>query len=178
MLDARWARTLYDELNCTSTDSGKRIGVLNFASTKNPGGGFQTGAQAQVRLLCLLFAQVDIETPKNLQEESIARSSTIYPSLMTDTAQQFYKTHRKNLGEGYYSHAMIFSPLVLLMRTDNGSGMNPLKSTSLRAALSRGIVRRYLRAHQSRIDNDNESSLDVAMKPEQNGSSAYSKSRV
>jgi uncharacterized protein (TIGR02452 family) len=49
------ARTLYDELNCTSTDSRKRIGVLNFASAKNPGGGFQTGAQAQVGLLSLFF---------------------------------------------------------------------------------------------------------------------------
>ncbi len=48
------ARMLYDELKCT-TDSRKGIGVLNFASAKNPGGGFQTGAQAQVCLLSFFF---------------------------------------------------------------------------------------------------------------------------
>ena len=39
------ARALKRELNGNSTE---RIGVLSFASAKNPGGGFLTGAQAQV----------------------------------------------------------------------------------------------------------------------------------
>jgi len=76
------ARTLYDELHCTSTDSGKRIGVLNFASAKNPGGGFQTGAQAQVCLLSLLFARVDIETSKKI-------TGRIYCSVVNDLSQSY-----------------------------------------------------------------------------------------
>lgn len=44
------ARTLYEELQ--SNNDEKKVGVLNFASAKNPGGGFRTGAQAQV---CFLF---------------------------------------------------------------------------------------------------------------------------
>ena len=85
---------------------------------------------------------------------------------MTDTAQQFYKSHRKNPGEGYYSHAMIFSPRVLLMRTDNGEWHEPFEVDIVTScAVNAGVVRRYLRARQSRTDDDNdESSLDVAMK--------------
>ncbi len=80
---------------------------------------------------------------------------------MTDTAQQFYKSHRKNPGEGYYSHAMIFSPRVLLMRTDNGEWHEPFEVDIVTScAVNAGVVRRYLRQSGS----DDESSLDAAMK--------------
>jgi uncharacterized protein (TIGR02452 family) len=84
---------------------------------------------------------------------------------MTDTAQQFYKSHRKNPGEGYYSHAMIFSPRVLLMRTDSGEWHEPFEVDIVTScAVNAGVVRRYFRVRQSRINDDDESSLDVAMK--------------
>ena len=56
-----------------NTQTSCRIGVLNFASAIKPGGGFMNGAQAQ--------------------EESIARSSTLHPTLCTHVAQEFYRLH-------------------------------------------------------------------------------------
>ncbi|CAA7260383.1 unnamed protein product [Cyclocybe aegerita] len=123
-------------------DVEKRVGVLNFASAKNPGGGFLKGASAQ--------------------EESIARSSTLYPSLLTPQAQQFYHSHRKDPKEGYYSHAMIYSPHVLLIRTDSGDWHSPVPvEMATSCAVNAGVVRRYLRQRQREGD---ESELDEAMK--------------
>ncbi|GJE94711.1 hypothetical protein PsYK624_108820 [Phanerochaete sordida] len=101
---------------------GARIGLLNFASATRPGGGFLSGARAQ--------------------EESIARSSTLFPTLMTDEAQQFYKLHIRDRKGGYYSHAMIYSPDVLLFRGDAGEWLEPLAVDVLTsAAVNAGVVR-------------------------------------
>ncbi|KJA28713.1 hypothetical protein HYPSUDRAFT_33047 [Hypholoma sublateritium FD-334 SS-4] len=134
-------RALKEKLDSIEGLEEKRVGVLNFASAKNPGGGFMTGAQAQ--------------------EESIARSSTIYPSLMTLTAQQFYVSHRKDPKKGYYSHAMIYSPDVVFFRADNGDWLSPMGADIVTsAACNAGVIRRYLRED----DSTDESDLDAAMK--------------
>lgn len=99
-----------------------KIGILNFASAKSPGGGFRRGAQAQ--------------------EESIARSSTLYPTLLTRVAQTFYTLHNGNQKGGYYSHAMIYSPGVLIIRDDTGGWVEPLKVDVLTcAAVNAGVAR-------------------------------------
>ncbi|KAF9525018.1 hypothetical protein CPB83DRAFT_860417 [Crepidotus variabilis] len=134
-------RILSEALTDIKHEQQNKIGVLNFASAKNPGGGFMTGAQAQ--------------------EESIARSSTAYPSFMTPTAQPFYQSHRKDPKEGYYSHAMIYSPSVLLIRADHGDWLPPVEVDLLTScAVNAGVVRRYLREANS----EDESNLDAAMK--------------
>jgi uncharacterized protein (TIGR02452 family) len=74
-----------------------QVVALNFASARNPGGGFLNGAQAQ--------------------EESLARSSGLYPSLNHNF--EFYHYHRKQKSL-LYSHHMIFSPRVPVFRRDNG----------------------------------------------------------
>jgi len=73
-------------------------GVLNFASARNPGGGFATGAEAQ--------------------EESIARSSGLYPCL-TKYFNEFFVPHRC-AESGEYTHAIIYSPAVPVFRDDSG----------------------------------------------------------
>jgi uncharacterized protein (TIGR02452 family) len=75
-----------------------KIGVLNFASAKNPGGGFLNGSQAQ--------------------EESLARSSALHASLMT--APGYYDYHRSR-NDPLYSHRAILSPGCPIFRDDDGT---------------------------------------------------------
>ncbi|HEX5441188.1 MAG TPA: TIGR02452 family protein, partial [Ktedonobacterales bacterium] len=76
----------------------QRIGVLNFASARNPGGGFLRGARAQ--------------------EESLARSSGLYHSLRQ--YPQFYAFHRAQ-ETTLYSDRMIYSPACPVLRDDAGA---------------------------------------------------------
>jgi uncharacterized protein (TIGR02452 family) len=102
-----------------------KIGILNFASAKKPGGGFLNGAQAQ--------------------EESIARSSTLYPTLRTDTSRQFYTLHNKEKDNdhGFYTHAMVYSPKVTIFRTDSGDWTTPVHVDVLTcAAVNAGVARK------------------------------------
>lgn len=77
-----------------------KIGVLNFASAKNPGGGFLNGSEAQ--------------------EESLARSSALYASLQTEP--DYYEYHRSN-NDPLYTHRAIFSPGCPVFRDDGGSAL-------------------------------------------------------
>lgn len=76
---------------------GRRVGVLNFASAKKPGGGFLGGCQAQ--------------------EESLARSSGLYKSLLQ--CPEYYKYHRA-MSSLLYSHSAIYSPSCPVFRNDSG----------------------------------------------------------
>jgi len=73
------------------------ITALNFASAKNPGGGFQGGAQAQ--------------------EESLARSSALYPCIAQ--MAEMYGENRKCKTCAYF-HYMVYSPAVPVFREDSG----------------------------------------------------------
>ena len=86
---------------CRRLTSDSAVGdvfALNFASAKNPGGGFLSGARAQ--------------------EESLARSSALYPSLQT--AQAYYVANRSHR-DSYYTDCAIFSPAVPVFREDDGT---------------------------------------------------------
>lgn len=95
--------------------------ALNFASAKNPGGGFLRGTQAQ--------------------EESLARSSGLYNSLLQ--GQAMYDFNR-NLSTGLYSDFMIYSPRVPVFRHDDGSLLDApyLASFLTTPAVNAGAVRR------------------------------------
>jgi uncharacterized protein (TIGR02452 family) len=109
---------------------GERIGLLNFASAKNPGGGFLGGAQAQ--------------------EESLARSSALYPSLMA--APQFYHFGR-SCGTLLYTDAMIVSPDCPVIRDDNGTYWPAFPVTFITsAAPNRGAMEQHRDTDISQIE--------------------------
>jgi uncharacterized protein (TIGR02452 family) len=104
---AQFDATVFEVKNETTLQGSARlalsyvdniIGVLNFASAKNPGGGFLNGAQAQ--------------------EESLARSSGLYSSLLKCHA--FYEFHRAQ-HDLLYSDRMIYSPRCPVFRNDEGT---------------------------------------------------------
>jgi uncharacterized protein (TIGR02452 family) len=122
-------KTRYEVTNETTCDAARRLvreGVqdvlcLNFASAKNPGGGFLGGALAQ--------------------EECIARASGLYPSLLT--AMEYYNYHR-NLGTCLYSDHMIYSPAVPIIKNEGGKELDePVCITIITSpAVNAGVVRR------------------------------------
>lgn len=77
--------------------AGHRVAVLNFASAKNPGGGFLSGARAQ--------------------EESLAMSSGLYACLL---GREMYEHHRPTRG-GMYTAWVIYSPRVPVIRDEAGA---------------------------------------------------------
>ena len=87
-------------LNCSAVDAilrltseGKSAAVLNFASAKNPGGGFINGAMAQ--------------------EESLAASGCLYKTQLAH--EEYYEKNRAFRSMMYTDHA-IWSPDVVFFR--------------------------------------------------------------
>lgn len=74
-------------------EPGRRLGALNFASAKNPGGGFLNGAMAQ--------------------EESLAASGGLYDTLLANP--EYYEKNRV-CGTMMYTDYAIFSPEVVFFR--------------------------------------------------------------
>ncbi|MFM2266608.1 MAG: hypothetical protein RL757_48 [Bacteroidota bacterium] len=122
-------KTFFEVTGETSLDAVRRllddegesnVLCLNFASARNAGGGFLTGAQAQ--------------------EESIARATGLYPCLLK-AMQDYYELHRQ-MKSCVYTDTMIYSPNVPIFKTESGSNLDGLQKVSLitSAAVNAGVV--------------------------------------
>ncbi|MFG3409981.1 TIGR02452 family protein [Streptomyces sp. NPDC048142] len=74
-----------------------RVAVLNYASARNPGGGYLNGAQAQ--------------------EEALCRGSALHATLLR--APEYYAHHRAERS-AFYTDRVIHSPAVPVFRDDRG----------------------------------------------------------
>lgn len=102
------------------SEGAPEVLALNFASAKNPGGGFLGGSQAQ--------------------EESLARSTGLYPCLLK--AEEYYTVNR-NTTSCFYTDYMIYSPRVPLLKDDEGRYLPSLQVASFLTApaVNTGVVR-------------------------------------
>ncbi|MFI6034846.1 TIGR02452 family protein [Streptomyces sp. NPDC051315] len=101
--DAPGADTLVEVTGESSTEAVRRLArdapaaVLNFASARNPGGGYLNGAQAQ--------------------EEALCRASALYTCLLE--AREFYDHHRAHR-DPFYTDRVVHAPAVPVFRDDRG----------------------------------------------------------
>ncbi|MGW2570489.1 TIGR02452 family protein [Streptomyces sp. NPDC001537] len=122
---AATADTFFEVTGESSLEAARRIGgrvaVLNFASARNPGGGFRNGAQAQ--------------------EEALCRASALYTCLLR--APEFYDHHRTHR-DPFYTDRVIHSPAVPVFRDDRGRLLDePYTAGFLTAAApNAGVIRR------------------------------------
>ncbi|MCD9879325.1 TIGR02452 family protein [Streptomyces guryensis] len=119
------ADTFFEVTGESSLEAARRLGgrvaVLNFASARNPGGGFLNGAQAQ--------------------EEALCRASALYTCLLR--APEFYDHHRTHR-DPFYTDRVIHSPAVPVFRDDRGGLLDePYTAGFLTAAApNAGVIRR------------------------------------
>jgi len=131
--------TVFEVHNETTLDAARRLVAdgeqnvlcLNFASAKNPGGGFLGGALAQ--------------------EECIARATGLYPCLLE--GKEYYTYHR-NLNTCLYSDYMIYSPQVPVLKDEDGNLLDEPVPVSVvtSPAVNAGVVRRNEPENIDRIE--------------------------
>ncbi|MFB6590545.1 TIGR02452 family protein [Streptomyces diastaticus] len=81
-----------------AAQEGGPVAALNFASARNPGGGYLNGAQAQ--------------------EEAVCRATALHTCLLRVPA---YYAHHREHRDPLYSDRVIFSPGVPVFRDDRGT---------------------------------------------------------
>jgi uncharacterized protein (TIGR02452 family) len=118
VINASTVQVIIDE-----SKSGKSVAALNFASAKNPGGGFLNGAMAQ--------------------EEALAASSGLYNTQLKHMA--YYEANRAYKSMMYTDHA-IYSPGIVFFRDGNfdlldapvTAGVLTLPAVNMGQALAKG----------------------------------------
>ncbi len=122
--------TLAAARQLSAGDTSRSVLCLNFASAKNPGGGFLGGSQAQ--------------------EESLARATALHACI--SPKQGYYDTNRA-CGTCLYTDHMIYSPSVPVFRNDNDELLStPYVASIITApAVNAGALRNNEPHHISKI---------------------------
>ncbi|MFE7582581.1 TIGR02452 family protein [Streptomyces gardneri] len=120
-LDVTGESSLAAARRMVSADPARPVAVLNFASARNPGGGYLNGAQAQ--------------------EEALCRASALHATLLR--APGYYAHHRAD-PDVFYTERVIHSPRVPVFRDERGALLDePFTVGFLTSpAPNAGVVRR------------------------------------
>lgn len=104
-----------------AAEEGGPVAALNFASARNPGGGYLNGAQAQ--------------------EEAVCRATALYDCLLR--APAYYAHHREHR-DALYSDRVIFAPGVPVFRDDRGALLETPRTAGFLTspAPNAGVLRR------------------------------------
>ncbi|MGY3678187.1 TIGR02452 family protein [Streptomyces sp. TE33382] len=107
-----------------------KVAVLNYASARNPGGGYLNGAQAQ--------------------EEALCRGSALHATLLR--APEYYAHHRAERS-AFYTDRVIHSPGVPVFRDDRGRFLDLPYSVGFLTspAPNAGVIRRQTPDQAHRI---------------------------
>ncbi|MFF1510930.1 TIGR02452 family protein [Streptomyces sp. NPDC058326] len=121
VIDVTGESSLAAARRMTAADPTRPVAVLNFASARNPGGGYLNGAQAQ--------------------EEALCRSSALHATLLRAPA---YYAHHREERDAFYTDRVIHSPQVPVFRDDRGALLDaPFTVGFLTSpAPNAGVVRR------------------------------------
>ncbi|MCW3787929.1 TIGR02452 family protein [Plebeiibacterium sediminum] len=113
-------------------EGNKDVVCLNFASAKNPGGGFLGGSQAQ--------------------EESIARATGLYNCQIKTNG--YYETNR-NTKTCLYTDYMIYSPFVPIIKDEEGKNLNNKEYCAIitAPAVNKGVVKNKESEKLSEVEN-------------------------
>lgn len=124
--------------------SEDNVCVLNFASAKHPGGGFLLGAIAQ--------------------EESLARSSALYLTLIE--YPEFYEENKRSgrNGPGIYTDYVIYSPNVPVIRNDRGDWLEDPYTMSVITSPAPNRTAILENSDDSTITEDQDKTLEEAFK--------------
>ncbi|MFF8835224.1 TIGR02452 family protein [Streptomyces sp. NPDC015130] len=120
-LDVTGESSLAAARRMVRADPARPVAVLNFASARNPGGGYLNGAQAQ--------------------EEALCRASALHATLLR--APDYYAHHRAD-PDVFYTDRVIHSPGVPVFRDERGALLDePFAVGFLTSpAPNAGVVRR------------------------------------
>ncbi|MFD7879341.1 TIGR02452 family protein [Streptomyces sp. NPDC059766] len=128
-VDTLFEVTGEDSLTAARRTAGP-VAVLDFASARNPGGGYLNGAKAQ--------------------EEDLCRSSALYTCLLQ--AREFYEHHRSRV-DPFYTNRVIHAPAVPVFRDHRGRLLDePFTAGFLAAAApNAGVVMRVSPYHSPEL---------------------------
>lgn len=120
----------------------EKIVCLNFASAKNPGGGFLNGSQAQ--------------------EESIARATGLYTCQLK--AEYYYKENRK-FSSCLYTDHIIYSPKVPIIKDEEGRLLDEPSFCSIitAPAVNAGAVKRNEPNNVKKINSFMQRRMDMVL---------------